>query len=349
MVRSHVGVLFLLAGAAGLVAAEPAVTDLVPSAVARKMGPPYYSGAVLPTPREAEYRDEYVELIDGPAGEWRCRIVHDYGGPARELMERLLQRRVAQYTSQFPDLEGPPAPGAVPVRFVLLSDPAAAPHLERHGLQQRAKTLQPQGYLLEITPQEILCAGHDDAGLANGLASLLQLTHVRGDKLVVRCAGVRDWPTFRIRYTAEYHLPGPDFFDWMMLYKINGFGACYRGMRWEGLTEPKREGLRAIGEYISAYRTMHFMVQFHIGGRGGRAVDCGDPADVERLLQTIGETLELSHAQHVMICYDDVRPELQPEQNSGDTLRISAGACPVAARRTAEVGLGRGGTGRRWR
>ena len=55
----------------------------------------------------------------------------------------------------------------------------------------------------------------------------------------------------------------------MMTYKLNGFAACYPGMRWTGLSDGKRKGLRRIGEYIDAYGTMDFMVQFHIGGRGG--------------------------------------------------------------------------------
>jgi hypothetical protein len=150
--------------------------------------------------------------------------------------------------------------------------------------------------------------------MLNGAASLIQLMHPRMHRLVARCAEIVDWPTFQIRYTAEYHLPGEDFLKWMALYKINGFGACYRGMRWEGLDESKQGGLREIGDFIRTYDTAHFMVQFHIAGRGGAVLNIADRADVERLLRTIAETMALCPTQHVMICCDDVSPTLTPEE-----------------------------------
>ncbi|MBN2307652.1 MAG: beta-N-acetylglucosaminidase domain-containing protein [Candidatus Hydrogenedentes bacterium] len=300
-------------------AAVAAGQEALPTGVdAGALGRPYYSGAILPTPRQAEYGDDSVDLADGPGGAWGCRIAVEYDGPARDLLIRLLSQRLGQYTGQFPELAGIPfdsaAPDALPVVFALVDDRRARPFLRRYGLRKAARALEPEGYLLEIRPDGVFCGGRDNAGLVNGLASFLQLVHVRDGRLAARCASVRDWPTFLIRYTSEYHLPGEDFFDWMMLNKINGFGACYPGMRWEGLSDDKRAGLEAIGRYIRAYETMHFMVQFHIGGRGGRAVDCGNPDDVGRLLDTIAETMRLCPTQHVMVCYDDVTPELQPQE-----------------------------------
>ncbi len=283
--------------------AQPPVID-APSPIARQMGAPYYSGAILPTPRHVEYGADDAQLIDGPGKQWNCRINLTETGRARDLATRLLSRRITAYTDQFPGLKQTTNENAVPIEFALVRDSST-------------QDSPPQGYLLEIGPRRIRCVGRDEAGVLNGLASLLQLIHVRDGKLVARCASVRDWPTFTTRYTSEYHLPGTDFFDWMMTYKINGFAACYPGMRWEGLDEAQRKVLRTIGRYCDAYRTMSFMVQFHIGGRGGcRPVDCGNDTDVTRLLATIGETLDLSHASHVMICYDDVTPELQPKETS---------------------------------
>jgi len=283
----------------------------VDGGVSHELGAPYYSGAILPTPREAEYRDQYVLLVDGPKAVKHCSIRIDYDGPAKDLAERLLTERGKRYEALLPGAatsSGGMAEMLVPV-VVALAD---SPWVTRYGLAERAQGLEPQGYLLEVRPDAVLCLGQDNAGVANAVASLLQLMHVRDGRLVARCASVRDWPTFAIRYTAEYHLPGPDFFDWMMRYKINGFGACYPGMRWEGLTDAKREGLKAIGEYIRTYQTAHFMVEFHVGGRAGRPVDCANPDDVKTLLSTVRETMALTPTQHVMICYDDVKPEIRP-------------------------------------
>jgi hypothetical protein len=287
--------------AATAATAQPPIS-VAPSEIARRMGTPYYSGAILPTPRDVRYGDEDVELVDGPAGRWTYHADLVGAGRARELVSRLLARRIAAYADQFPALKALPSGGGVPVVFAVARG-------------DRSETLPAGGYTLKIGPEGIVCLGVDEAGVTSGLASLLQLFTVREGKLVARCATVRDWPAFHTRYTSEYHLPGQDFFDWMMTYKINGFAACYPAMRWEGLGDAQRESLRAIGRYIEAYRTMKFLVQFHIGGRGGcRPVDCGSDADVARLLATIEETLALSRASHVMICYDDVTPELQPNE-----------------------------------
>lgn len=49
--------------------------------------------------------------------------------------------------------------------------------------------------------------------------------------------------------------------------------------------------------------------------RGGvRVLDRGNPADVQTLLSTIRQTMELAPLRHLMICYDDVTPQLQPEE-----------------------------------
>jgi len=271
------------------------------AAVSHDMGPPYYSGAILPTPRQAEYGEEYVVLVDGPKGVRHCAMDIEYAGPAGELAARLLEARLEQYAALFPDATWS---DDARIRVLVAQAQAGSP----------AAALPPQGYVLEVGPDAVVCLGKDNAGVVNAVASLLQLMHVRDGRLVARCASVRDWPTFVVRYTAEYHLPGADFFDWMMRYKINGFGACYPGMRWEGLTEAKREGLKAIGTYIREYQSMHFLVEFHVGGRAGRPVDCGNPEDVGTLLDTIRETMTLTPTQHVMICYDDVKPELQPQE-----------------------------------
>jgi len=298
-----VGVTSCLAGAQA-VSFDPAVSH--------ELAQPYYSGAIVPTPRQVEYRDEYVLLIDGPKAVKHCAVQVEYGGAAQGLAARLLAERLEKYEARYPD--GATSTTAVEMIIPVVVALADEPWLTRYVLAERAQALQPQGYLLEVRPDAIVCLGKDNAGVVNAVASLLQLMHVRDGRLVVRCASVRDWPTFVVRYTAEYHLPGPDFFDWMMRYKINGFGACYPGMRWEGLTDAKREGLKAIGAYIRQYQTMHFLVEFHVGGRAGRPVDCGNPDDVATLLDTIRETMTLTPTQHVMICYDDVKPELQLEE-----------------------------------
>lgn len=304
---------------------QPGVTDMKMTEAAKAMGQPYYSGAILPTPQEVEYGDRTLLLLDGPAGKWTQFIPRVFDGQSGELAKRMLDRRLQQYLAQYPAL-GTEKPLDVSMRsnatlldFIEKTNPQAERWIQRirdAELKEQVKDLPPQGYVLEITPYHAICIGADAAGVMNGMASFLQLLHVDEEgRLVVQCAKITDWPTFEIRYTSEYHLPDEAFFDWMMANKINGFGACYPGMRWTGDSPEKQAGLRAIGEYIEKYGTMNFMVQYHVGGRGGcAAIDCANEDDVQTLLNTVTTTLMLSHAQHVMICYDDVTPELQPEE-----------------------------------
>lgn len=295
--------------------AAPATTTPSDEQLTRAIGQPFYSGQVVPAPREAVYRDETVVLYDGPKGYRLCEPMVEYFGPARDLLLRLFERRMEAYTNQFDkDWRTPDSTQSLPILFALAGDANAKYLLDRYELHDAADSLRPQGYLLEIGPLGILCAGKDNQGLVNGLASLLQLIHVKDGRLVVRCAGLVDWPTFTTRYTAEYSLGGADFFEWMVWYKLNGFASCYPAMRWQGLSDGHKKAMRVIKETKTRYGTMDYMVQFHVGGRRNEPVDCGDAEDIGLLLKTIAETLELSDADHIMLCYDDVWPRLQPKE-----------------------------------
>lgn len=309
-------VLLSIALSVGGQAPAQAMGAEAPPAVAQRMGAPFYSGGILPTPQQAEYGEGALTVVDGPGAAWRCRVRFPADEGLAELMQRLWHRRVDAYLAQFAAI--PPEPGdAVPVAsFALSTEPEATELAAAEGMAEQLTALPPQGYVLRITPEGAVCIGADRAGVVSGLASFLQLLHVQEDRLVARCAQVLDWPVFQIRYASEYYLPGEEYLDFAMLQKINGFGACYPGMRWSELTDGHRKGLAAIGNYIRRYGTFALMVQFHVGGRGGeRPLDCGSATDVETLLTTIRQTMELSPVQHLMICYDDVVPQLQPEES----------------------------------
>ncbi len=281
--------------------------------VAKAMGPPYYSGQIVPAPKQVTYGDGELVLLDGPKRITFCETMFEYFGPARELLIRLFERRLESYRRLFPGKwRLPDKTQRLPVLLTLADDDNAKYLLDRYGLHETASSLKPQGYLLEVRPEGILCAGKDNAGLVNGLASLLQLVHTSERRLVVRRASLVDWPTFTTRYTAEYSLGSAEFFDWMTTYKYNGFASCYPAMDWRDLGPARRKAMKVIKDYITTHRTMSYLVEFHVGGRRNQPVDCGDPTHVERLLKTITETLELSGATHIMLCYDDVREKLQP-------------------------------------
>lgn len=267
-----------------------------------RIGPPFYSGAIQPAPRHAQYGQRHAPVAVFREGKPVINLDCADFGPAAPLARRLIERRLEQYAGQAAPTETLPEP--TPIRMGLASD----------LLPWETARLPEQGYFLDVSVDGIVCAGADNAGTLNAVASLLQLTQVRNGILVARCGQFRDWPTFTTRYISEYHVPGPDFFDWMMSEKINGFAASYRAMDWRGHSDARRNTLKTVGEYVRGYGTLRFMAQFHIGGRQGVVLDCGDPEQVETLCQTVLETVRLAAARHIMVCYDDVDPQLQPQE-----------------------------------
>lgn len=289
-------------------------TQTTDAAIARAMGPPFYSGAILPTPKEAAHLEGQTVLFDGPAHSKHAAVSFPEDPALRELLGRLWEQRMNAYRAQFEDSPWMASSQSVPVTFRLASEAADALERIDETLAVRLAELPPQGYVLDINGEGAVGIGKDRAGVVNALASFLQLVHVVDRRLVVDHARIADWPTFTIRYTSEYRMLGPEYFDWMMLYKINGFAAAYRVFDWRGLTGGQREQLRAIGGYIDRYDTLHFMAQLHLSGRAreGAIMDSRNPGHREQLFETIRELLELGNARHLWICYDDTRPELQP-------------------------------------
>ena len=285
----------------------------------RKLGQPFYSGHILPTPKNAEYKDDTIPLADGVAGRIQCSTEFEYSGPTRPLLERLFTKRFRAYGQLFGETAlRQDKETSVRVIFTLASNGNVSALLDRFGLRGKAASLQPQGYLLDIRTDGILCVGKDDQGLVNALASLLQLVHVKDGKLVARCAHVVDFPTFTTRYTSDYFPLGTNFYEWMALNKINGFSCGYANyFKWTGLEPQQENALAQIRQFTADYQVMSFLPQIHIGGRRpdfAPAIDAGDAKQVQTLLATIEKIMELSGARSVLLLWDDVKSVLPGEK-----------------------------------
>jgi len=67
-------VFFLFAGVGLCVGAQDSPLSREDNVILRAMGSPFFSGAILPAPREAEYSDGSVALADGKAGLVLCDV-----------------------------------------------------------------------------------------------------------------------------------------------------------------------------------------------------------------------------------------------------------------------------------
>ena len=91
----------------------------------------------------------------------------------------------------------------------LLSNRSIAEALERAGFDLSADNANDEGYLLSVTPKEIVVAGRTDAGTFYGLQTLKQLVRGEGEGAYVQGVRVADWPTMRWRAMSDDISRGP--------------------------------------------------------------------------------------------------------------------------------------------
>ena len=58
---------------------------------------------------------------------------------------------------------------------------------------------RPEGYVLHVTPRAVAVAGSDARGAWFGVQTLLQLLRWEGNRLLIPCVHIRDWPEFATR------------------------------------------------------------------------------------------------------------------------------------------------------
>jgi hexosaminidase len=91
----------------------------------------------------------------------------------------------------------------------LVGQRSTAEALERAGFDLSAEQLGDEGYLLSVTPKEIVVAGRTSAGTFYGLQTLKQLVRGEGEGAFVQGAHVADWPTLRWRAVSDDISRGP--------------------------------------------------------------------------------------------------------------------------------------------
>lgn len=303
----------LLVCAFGTMRAETAETSGAERdrALSRAMGPPFtsYDSVLVPEPKRIAYRDGAVTIMDGDRA--AVGFEADFGetGPVAVWLEKQFARRLDAYKGQFGDVAWGAVEAPVSVAFVPADSTRAATALG----ELAPDGLPPQGYLLDVDDAGIVCVGADAQGFANGLATLLELFHVRDGKLAARKARVFDYPTFAVRYQNDYTLVSDDVLDWMILNKINGLNCGYAYLfDWRGVSDEQKPHLRRAATYVKDYGILHFMPQLHIGPRidSRPALDCGDPEQIATLCATIDELIALSGARNILLLSDDVKPFL---------------------------------------
>jgi len=264
---------------------------------------PFYTGAILPTPQQVSYRDEYLPL--GHAGLLLGKGIAPDSALVRELRERieLYSGSVKTMDSFVSDVD----------TVIMLGDVAeAARFCNAHEVPERT-----QGYLMTCTREGalnvVVLQGHDDLGLLWAVSSFNQLVHIRNGISVVRAADVVDYPETPNRgFIAGNWVSGALY---CIAFKVNkpvfqnalaDFSLRSRSERAERWREPLSDGTKADLKAYAERLTPHG-IQWYAGHNPivKNKIRSGNDGDLRVVLDWASTLEELGG--HLCLKYDDHR------------------------------------------
>lgn len=265
-----------------------------------KMGQPFYSGKILPSPKEVQYFDGNIVLIDGAKSQEYYSLEFPQTIDNEKLIRRLFNKHIDRYKKQFTGKWKKVDPEKlVRIKFYLEHYLRTEKIKDPYNLHKKAVILKDQGYILEIGEEGIVCIGKDNAGLVNGLSSIIQLLDVKDGNLVVHKVRIFDYPISLRRMAGTHPFPDIETLDWLLLYKLNGWsGGRWYLIDWAGLTEAQKKNIAKYREYTNSRNTLSHVPQIHLEGlrpkgKGSPRLDIGNPENVKALLNTVTEILTL--------------------------------------------------------
>lgn len=301
------------------------------------LGEPYYTGRIIPTPRECRLLSSELPLADAAERRARAAILLTANAPAVHWGAETFARRVSRAAelpgfpiSQWDGLNLPSGSDAY-IAVGLVGDPALSrlPGYDS-GWERQPK---PEGYHIRPTHiagrPALLVAATDGRGAAYAMASLAQLVRARGDRIVLRACEIDDWPEFAIR-SLSHAQPGEHlipFAHWMAGYKLNQLTINYYE-NWQR-TKPyyyaamealgrdtRSTGIFDLGQIVNPYDPRYHPDRYKIR--------VSKDEDVERLIQQFRISLD-SGCRFIMLATDDHVDIVNGEfalTDSGDRLRF---------------------------
>jgi hypothetical protein len=160
---------------------------------------PYYTGNIIPTPQEAEYRDEFIPMAN-------VAIVFGKDVENPDALAEALVDRIARYGGRAAVVA---APSADHTAVLSLGDT----ELARQAKDVPSVPAKDEGYVLAHGTAGdkplVILKGRDRLGLLWAVASEIQLIHWKDGKTLSRVATVADYPILKRRGAI---LTGHDFF-----------------------------------------------------------------------------------------------------------------------------------------
>ena len=271
---------------------------------------PFYTGAVLPTPQQVTYRNEYFSLRS--TGLLLGKEIE----PGSPLVKRL-RARVERYGGKVRLVESVAAQVDTVIMF---GDAPGAKAL----LGEQVVPKREQGYLMVCTAaagrKVIVLQGHDRLGLLWAVSSFSQLVSVRGGECVVRSADIVDYPVASNRgfiagnwvdavaYCVAFKINKPVFQTALMDRTLPSRKERYEAWR-QPLSEATRADLKAYAAGLTPLGIEWYAGHNPIAAE--KKIQSGDEGDFQVLLGWACALEELGG--HLCIKYDDHRFPISPE------------------------------------
>ncbi len=137
---------------------------------------PYYTGVIVPTPQQVEYKDEYLSLTNTGI------ILNDIKQDDARL--KYLLERIIRYGGKYEIIEKPASNYTCVI--IMNANDIEAPR-------------KAEGYAIKTDGKTISLKGNDFQGLLWAISSLNQMIFIKDGKAVVRSVNITDWPDHPIR------------------------------------------------------------------------------------------------------------------------------------------------------
>ncbi len=137
---------------------------------------PYYTGKIIPTPKHATYKDEYISITN------TAIILNDIAKD--DIRLKYLLDRITRYNGKYEITEKPTEKHTCIIK--INDESIDSPEQE-------------QGYTIKSSDKTISIKGTDFQGLLWAISSLNQMIFIKNGEPVVRSLNVTDWPDSKFR------------------------------------------------------------------------------------------------------------------------------------------------------
>lgn len=291
--------------------------------------PPYYIGEILPTPKTATYRDEFIPVYDIVASKPLADVIAG-SAKSEQLAAQDFIARVCELAGlASPNFQPRSAQEPIPEGNMICLGSLPANHTAKLLALRPGLALSPipkgeQGYVIRTVREGerfiCLAAGGGPMGTYFAAMSLVQLLKVEDGKVLLRAVTVDDWPTFEMRGTCCYD---PDQARWLALARFSTLDMNYSSVGINNWRNPDCETNKAYSKKVAALWDwgvprglwpVQYVNPLYVTGYKddvSMKIQVSDPAQIDDLARTFRISLDRG-GTWIMLALDDFSSSALP-------------------------------------